>query len=355
MAQRHVDKAAIAATGMLTPIGAGTAQTMTSLAAGITRFRLSQVVNRKTAPMQLATVPESALATLASDQLPGRPARARRLLRLALPALHEVLAPAAAVVAVTRPRSAPPAPIPLFLAGPAGFFDADFVARLVAHAPLPLAPASTCSTGGRAATLQALANAFEALDQGAETVILGAVDSHLDLALLDDLDSEGRVLADGVLDGFCPGEAAVFLRLTLPGRADTPPRASLLHRPGFGSEPGHRGTGTPNTGAGLTAAIAGAANGTAPITACFASLNGERDGAREWGIARIRHGGLFGADSTLHHPAEYLGDTGAACGAVLIAAAATHLQQDPGTALVWCAADGPERAAVLLSRPHVES
>ena len=81
--------AVIAATNILCPIGRGSAQAWASARAGIARIGSSHVMDRNFDPIQMGLVPEEALGKLTPDieALP-LPSRARRLLRLAVPALQ---------------------------------------------------------------------------------------------------------------------------------------------------------------------------------------------------------------------------------------------------------------------------
>src|ERR1051325_1473723 len=67
---------------------------------------------------------------------------------------------------------------------------------------------------GRAAGLIALKEGIERIASGQDRqVVVGGVDTYLDLYLLGTLDMEGRILAEGVMDGFVPREGAGFLLL----------------------------------------------------------------------------------------------------------------------------------------------
>jgi len=50
-----------------------------------------------------------------------------------------------------------------------------------------------------------------------EPVVVGGVDTFLDLRLLAELDAEQRILGAQVMDGFIPGEGAGFFRPTFAG------------------------------------------------------------------------------------------------------------------------------------------
>jgi 3-oxoacyl-[acyl-carrier-protein] synthase-1 len=87
-----------------------------------------------------------------------------------------------------------------------------------------------------------------------------------------------------------------------------------------------------------------------PLQTTFAGFNGENFGAKEWGVARIRHADLFAPTMKLEHPADCFGDTGAALGALLLAVANASLvtKQRPTPALIWASSDREDRACAWL-------
>jgi 3-oxoacyl-[acyl-carrier-protein] synthase-1 len=208
---------------------------------------------------------------------------------------------------------------------------------------------------GRAASLMAIEAGMKALEEGnAPAVIVGGVDTFLDLKLLAELDAEDRILGPKVADGFIPGEGAAFLVLKPQGAAaDGPPVLALgatsLPDPGhrYGSEPA-KGEGLAKT---LEALRAGLSPPPPPVNATFAGFNGENFDAKMWGVARLRHTDFFTPAMTMQHPASSIGDTGAACGAIMSSLAATALARGDrtGPALIWAASDTEMRACALLS------
>ena len=81
------------------------------------------------------------------------------------------------------------------------------------------------------------------------------------------------------------------------------------------------------------------------------SYNGEHFFAKEWGVAAIRHTDKLDEQATLLHPADVLGDVGAAFAPLAIGLVVMGLHQkklnDP--ALICCSSDGEQRAAVYLT------
>lgn len=334
--------------GLTTPLGERPAAVAAAVRAGLSRRGESGLRNHNGDPMVVSVLPDDALPPL-EHTLAGRPALHRRLLRLATRALQQ------AVAALTDPP-----PIPLLLAVPEShpalppFDPGSLLADLATQSGVRLAlDRSVITHRGRAGALAALADALaRPYDAKSPSVLIGGLDSHLDPDLLAALDRDRRVQAVGVRNGFAPGEGAAFLLLSpqrvLPGsRART-----LVARPGLGHEAGHRYSGAPSLGDGLADAVRAALHGraAASVHTVYAGLNGEQDGAREWGVAALRSRDALADDLELEHPASSLGDPGAAMAPTLLALVATGLERGycAGPALVWCAGDGPLRAAVIV-------
>jgi 3-oxoacyl-[acyl-carrier-protein] synthase-1 len=274
--------------------------------------------------------------------------RERRMIRLAAPAIRE----ATEGLVLT-------APPPLFLGMPCRMERPKptlaMATAIAKQSGVQLdEKASQVFLAGRAAFFLALEQGLRLLDSGrAASVIVGAVDTHLDLRVLAELDAEERLLGDRVVDGFIPGEGAGFLVL---GRAtSTANRAtSFIAGVGLAMDPGHRYAQAPDRGEGLwnamNALFGHSPLGGAKISSTFAGLNGENFGVKEWGIARLRHKACFADPDHLEHPADCYGDLGAATGGVLMALAhiaLTH-RHCSGPALVWASSDREERGCALV-------
>ena len=347
--------AVIVASSVLCAAGRGTEQLWASVRAGIARIGNSAVLDHHFEPIRMGLVPEDAL----EPELPAElemlplPARARRMLRLGAPALRALVGSAGAP------------PVRLFLGLPQlAAAEAQWLKGFALHlgklAGIPIdAPNSRVVPSGRAAALNALELAIQALElDPARPVIVGGVDTFLDLRLLATLDAEGRLLGSRVMDGFIPGEGAGFLVLSAKGApAGDNAGASAIAVEAVASalDPGHR-TGTePARGEGLAQALevlrGRLRDAVQPVATTFAGFNGESFDAKAWGVARVRHADFFAPAMVLEHPADCFGDAGAATGAILLALAAKALAAGhrAGPALVWAASDGESRACALLS------
>lgn len=347
------DPVVIVGLGTLTPVGVTAAETAASVRAGTTRFAASRMQDRVRQPFVIAEVPEDALAELPDHFVAPLSARERRLLRMAVHPLRECLA----AVAGARPT------IGLSLALPElettkPLDRAAFPRHLQALVGAIDATRSDASHRGRAGGVIAIGQAVLALRAGtADFMVAGAIDTHRDVYVLGVLDKERRVKSAVNGDGFIPGEAAAFLLLT---RASTAaahrlPVIARVSPVAVGFETGHLHSEQPYRGDGLASTISsllaqGDADG--PIGEVYSSMNGENYWAKEWGVAMIRNQASFSPDHRMHHPADCVGDSGAASGPLMAALAALGIQQGyrRAPALVYGSSDSGPRAAVLLTQ-----
>jgi 3-oxoacyl-[acyl-carrier-protein] synthase-1 len=335
--------ALIASSNVLCAIGRGTEQAWASARTGIARFTNSHVMDRHFNPITMGLVPEDALLVeLPSEieQLP-LPSRARRMLRLAAPVLQGLELDATN-------------PVPLFLGLPR---PSEMEAPLFPHFPkylqtlsgLELDPAkSLIFPEGRAAALLALDAALKSLAANPrQPILVGGVDTFLDLRLLAQLDSEGRISSPRVMDGFIPGEGAAFLLLKADG-AGVKVEAVAHTR-----DPGHRYGTARAKGEGLANAIdqlRAQLRPLPPVGVTFAGFNGENFDAKLWGVAHLRQRDFFSPAMAMEHPADKYGDAGAATGALLTALATAAIRDGSrnGPAFIWAASDHEPRACAVL-------
>lgn len=341
--------ATIGATGALCAIGGTPKQIWASARAGIARIGNSQVMDRNFDPIQMGLVPEAQLPPLPSEIENGLPPRARRLLRLAAPALNEITqhlkSPAKLFLGLPEFGAQPPAWLNNFL---------KLLAQ-AANAKLDLEH-SMIFPRGRAASLLAMEAGLHELANSSDNtsrVIVGGVDSFLDFRLLASLDIERRILGPRVMDGFIPGEGAAFFTLHAASAQPAQPLATVHNVAAFDDD-GHRYGNAPSKGEGLSHAIEKLRGGLQvkePVAVTYAGFNGENFDAKLWGVARMRHTDFFAPDMSIEHPADKYGDAGAATGALLtvLAAQALSRKQYSGPALVWAASDTASRACALLS------
>ncbi len=334
----------IGGSGMITAVGVGTEQVLAAIGAGISLYKDSAIYDNKGIPFKLATVPDACLPKLdPATKLASPKGRYKRMLRLALAGITTLLP--------SLPKNSA---VPLFLALPGRHggmtfpalepFLKDFHAQ---GARFDLA-ASKVFPSGRAAGAEAMQAAVQALQSGqAQHIIVGGVDTALDLALLNQWHSERRLLTSMTMQGFVPGEGAGFLLLS---QAENTSGAIVVSGVGTGSEPGHTYSDEICRAEGLMQAIntATAASPEPAQTVCC-GLTGENVAIKEWGITATKTKG-FASDFVLMHPAENYGDLGAASIPVLIAISAAGMtkQKIKGPVVVWASSDLALRGAISL-------
>ncbi len=350
---------AILGIGMMTPVGLTAAQTAKSVRAGISRIQESPLLDDRWEPFSMGWLEEELLLPLKSDMERSKTTPLqRRLLRLA----GEPLAAAATLNASVQAT-------PLFLALPAplpGQDEApvlDFLPLLAHQSGIAFNQRdSLIVRQGRAGFFKALQKAIETLHgpSAPDTVLVGGLDSYFDSGLLKHYSAvEGRILAEGISDGFIPGEGAAFFMLSTPSTCQSHGWISYatIHGVGLGQEEGHLYSDKPYLGDGLASAFTSLFETakTDPVRTVFAGFNGENIWAKEWGVSVIRNRSRFAEAFQMIHPAENLGDAGAALPAIMMGCAALGLQNGniDGPALVFASSDQEPRGVALMthSRP----
>ena len=277
-----------------------------------------------------------------------------RLVRLAVPAAVESWQQAVGA-------GIPPRDWGLFL-GLAPEEDANTGARLIEALKAALSgfqPALTeVMAEGRAAGLAAVHKASAAIASGRIAgALVGGVDSLIRPKTYERLTAAGFVKGPANDRGILPGEAAAFLvieKQPLNGR-----RLALIQSSSIADEP-TVGTDSPNQAQGLTRAVREARSAASvsdmPLFIC--DLNGDRYRALEWGLVFARALGDLrwrydlATSGKLWHPADCIGDTGAASGLVNCVWAAEALHKGyalTDQVLVWGASEERLRAAAILA------
>ncbi|NVJ21931.1 MULTISPECIES: hypothetical protein [Myxococcus] len=335
--------------GATTPVGLDVPTTETSVRAGLVRFVeagiLNQVLERQVASF------------LAERYLPPLEVDGTRLsntwirmLRLSTYALAEacvgLTGPAPLLLAISEDRWG--------IQLPASRVMLEQLARQTG-VRLDIANSRVYRHGGAGGIL-ALRDAMRLLSTGhASTVIVGGLDTFNHPRRLAVLDSEDRLRPRGT-DSFIPGEAASFLLLSTPAaarRCGLEPVARITHV-GVGAERGHRYAEEPYLGDGLAhafQALFAGMPGNAPKVHCvFAGFNGESLPTKEWGVAYLRNAERFSEALRIEHPADCVGDAGAALGPLMLVLAAERLRAGhlKGPTLVWSTSDLEARAAALM-------
>jgi 3-oxoacyl-[acyl-carrier-protein] synthase-1 len=347
-------KAAIMGVGMVTAVGMSAKQTAASARAGLSRFSETSIHNKRFEPVVMALLPDETLPALSPKlgEVVGLTSRQMRMLRLATPALQE------AVENVPNSEA-----IPLYLGAPNGLpnrpnpVDEKFLEYLAIQSEINFdVKRSKVFPNGRAAGLLALKAAMEQLASGANRfVIAGGMDTYLDLYLLGTLDMENRVLGNGIMDGFIPGEGAGFIVLTTLDVIKKRQRQSLvgIKSVSTGFEEGHLYSDKPYQGEGLSSAFLNFFEENKMdglVQEVYISMNGENHWAKEWGVAFMRTHSFFNSEHGMYHPADCFGDTGAASGIILAGLAVIGIKQGyrRSPCLITCSSDFGERAVTVV-------
>ncbi len=219
---------------------------------------------------------------------------------------------------------------------------------------------------GHASALEGLQDAVTRVGRAARTplVIVGGVDSYIDIQTLAWLRERNQWLEEGARTGFAPGEAAAFVAvMAAPDarRLGLAPHATL-RTVATAHETRRIHTHDINLGEGLTAAVSQALapmNGTRErVENIHCDINGERYRSEEWGFVALRLGAAFRDASAVHTPVSRCGEVGAATGAlnlVLCAQAWRRRYARGARALLWGSSENGLRAAALLEEPLPES
>jgi len=344
--------AVVAAAGAATSIGLSAAEITGNIEAGRACVKMVCALNRRYDEFVLGVVPDSAIEPL-PPEIRGTyfTTRKERMLNLARHALEDCLA------GVNLP-----APPPLFLALPetqhsvrrkAPPFLETFHAWVGPRFDLAR---SRAEWTGRAGGALAVGEAVREVQSGnADFVLAGGVDSYFDLKLLAELDFQKRTQGETHPDGFVPAEGAAFVLVTTPAAAK---RAGLttshkIFPAAKGFEVGHLASKETYSGEGLSEAIRDffKENPIAePIAEVYASMNGERHWAKEWGTANMRYRSKL-ENAKLNLPAEFFGDVGAAFAPVATAVAIQRLKNGFCNApvLLYGSSDLGDRAVFALT------
>lgn len=346
--------AAIVDMDMVTAVGLDAQQTAASIRAGIARFEETSIYDKRFEPFVMALLPDDVLPPLKPEieNMVGLTSKQVRTLRLATSPLKEVI------------KNLPEIEkIPLYLGTAQQLPDRPkpFKRNYLKHLSLQTAVAfntdeSFLFLNGRAAGLFALDKAVDAVCTGKHPyAIVGGVDTYVDPYLLGTLDMQNRISGSLVLDGFVPGEGAAFMVITTMERArsDGLSPLALLTSVAKDHEEGHLYSDHPYKGDGLANALAQLIQNSGinePMKEVFTSMNGENHWAKEWGVASMRNQAGFDPQHGFHHPADCIGDTGAASGIILANLAAIGITKKYSNSpiLIICSSDYGERAAVSV-------
>ncbi|GAB6907587.1 3-oxoacyl-(Acyl-carrier-protein) synthase [Desulfosarcina cetonica] len=215
---------------------------------------------------------------------------------------------------------------------------------------------STLIAEGKVGGASAIQTAIDLLTRaGMRYCIVAGTDSYLTAGTLSGLEENQRLLTDSNSDGFIPGEAAAAVRLALKANAPTAP--VTITGIGFGSEKATIVSEEPLRADGMVAAIksalamAGCDMGALDFRIC--DLSGEQYGFKEAALALTRLLRVRKEEFDIWHPAECIGETGAAIVPVVLCVAAAALKKGYAKGngiLCHFANDASQRAAIIVNR-----
>jgi 3-oxoacyl-[acyl-carrier-protein] synthase-1 len=192
-----------------------------------------------------------------------------------------------------------------------------------------------------------------------EHVMIVGVDSLISTPVLSVFEEKGRLLTSRNSNGFIPGEAAAAVLISTPKTKSEP---ELICRGlGFGMESATIDSDLPLRADGLVQALresmAEAACTMGDLDFCITDASGEQYYFKEASLALLRTLRDRKDEFDMWHPADCIGEVGAAIGPVIFAVAMYAMQKGyaPGHhILCHFSNDDGRRAAVILSYQQVE-
>ncbi len=212
---------------------------------------------------------------------------------------------------------------------------------------------------GRIGGVQAVDYARRLIEGGRRYCVVAAVDTYLVAATLNAFVEQRRVLTAENSDGFIPGEAAAAVLL---GPSNSVEPALNCVGIGYGMEPAPVGSEAPSRADGMVtafqAAFADAGMTFGQMDFRITDLSGEQYGFKEAALALTRTLRERKEEFDVWHPADCIGEVGAAIVPVVFAVGRAAVQKAyaPGPRMLChFAADGGERAAIVLTATEAAS
>ncbi len=193
-------------------------------------------------------------------------------------------------------------------------------------------------------------------------VVIG-LDSYIDLATFDWLETNGRFAQPHVRTGFVPGEGAgaLVVASAVTRKALRWPNLGTIAGVATARETLLRDSETGSFGRGLTEAVERATQGIRSAGRAaddvYSDINGERYRSEEWGFLAMRAHAVI-RRLEYQSLAHCWGEVGAASGVLSTIAGACSLQRGYAagpTVLVTCGSDGGLRGAMVIEDPSLRS
>lgn len=240
--------------------------------------------------------------------------------------------------------------------------DASLIQEIEQELGMRFHPASNLIARGRVSGAVALLNARKLIAESAHRhVLIAGVDSFLRGATLSAYEQRGRLLTSDNSNGFIPGEAAGAVIVSAPVASETPQLACVGL--GFGVEAAVvEADDIPLRADGLSsairAALAEAGCGLEAMDYRLTDLSGEQYYFKEASLALSRNLKVRKESFHLWHPADCIGECGAAIGPILLAVALAASRKEYGDGPnIFChlGNDAGQRAVALLSYQPVRA
>lgn len=356
MGQDQVWKSEIVVTGMgmVTPVGHNAKETCASIRAGITRLLESQEFRVSDSKGHLIPVTCGTVAGVTDGHR-----RFLRLLRMALPACKEALEDSR----LTK-QEVQKAGLYLCLSeqdrpGMDNRAEQALAERIGRALDLVDISARTeVYLMGHAGVYRALQDAAKDLGSNKyQYAIVGAVDTYLDEITLAWLKHVGRLRSEEDTKGFVPSESGIFFTIETDNAAVNRKAQPLakVQGPATTLESNTVYDEEPCKGVGLSTAIqrtlASLEDGGTQTGLIICDLNGERYRALEWGLAMPRALAENRLPVTVWHPADCIGDAGAASGALNLCLGVSALRcsyVNAANILIWGSSDYGDRGSAYI-------
>lgn len=331
---------AILASGMITGVGLSSAATCAAMRANLSAFDETRFMNKDG-------------EWIIGSQVPlDKPWRGiTKLVRLVSAAIEECLA---------SDKSLKPESLPVLLCiaekervGRLEGLD-DLLLMVQDHMGMKFSPHSTCIAQGKVGGAVAMQKARQLLyEQCVPGCIIAGVDSFLVGNTLHSYEAKHRLLTGKNSNGFIPGEAGAAVLVALP--ASKGPKQLQCLAMGFGNEPATIDSELPLRADGLVEAYR-ALKHDGGVTLDdtdyrYTDCNGEQYGFKEDRLAFSRVVRKLKYRFDHLHPADSIGEIGAAVGPCIFGLALTAAQKNyaPGVGvLCHLSSDSGERAAMIF-------
>jgi len=336
-----VRSVAVAGYGMVTSVGLNAPASAAAIRAGVSNARETTFIDWGG---------ERIVAHAAPLDIPaGR----GRLVRMIAMAINEC-------VSGSAHQTASELPLVLCVAEPGrpgrmDRLDESLIAEIEADLGIQFAATCRIVAEGRVGGLIGVQYARSLIQNAkADAVVVAGVDGYVSWPTLSAFETRHRLLTSKNSNGFMPGEAAGAVLITAPQVG----AVAVCEGIGFGTESATLESGEPLRGTGLAHAIRAAAADADSSVGLFdfriSDVSGEQYYFREGTLAMARLIREPTEEAELWHPADCIGEVGAAAGPIALALAAIAFGKGyaPGpTVLCHFSSDDGKRAAAMLSSP----